>query len=188
MSRRPCTRPPSRRAAPVSPVSSSMVNSSSSGPCGNAVSPITASIAATPMPLSDPRVVPAAVRYSPCISGTMASVAKSNATSAFFSCTMSRWDWRTVMPAPSWPVVAGLRTTRLPAASAWWARPRRSADATMWPRMRPSSFDARGIVRMVSKCRHRAVGSRSLTKVMASPRRSWSCRIRYPTLPGAAER
>ena len=82
---RPCTSPPSSRAAPVSPVSSSIVNSSSSGPCGNAVSPITASMAATPMPLSDPSVVPVAVRYSPCTCGTMASAAKSNAMSAFFS-------------------------------------------------------------------------------------------------------
>ena len=118
MSRRPCTSPPSRRAAPVSPVSSSIVNNSSSGPWGKAVSSITASIAATPTPLSEPRVVPAAVRYSPCICGTMASVAKSNATSAFFSCTMSRWLCKMVMSAPSCPGVAGLRTTRLPTASA----------------------------------------------------------------------
>ena len=62
MSRRPVSRPASSCAAPVSPVSSSIVNSSSSGPWARSVASRTASIAATPIPLSDPRVVPVAFR------------------------------------------------------------------------------------------------------------------------------
>ena len=46
-------------------------------------------MAATPIPLSDPNVVPSAVRYGPSWTGRMASVAKSNSTSEFFSFTMS---------------------------------------------------------------------------------------------------
>ena len=55
----------------------------SSGPWVRSVASMTASIAATPMPLSEPRVVPVAVMYSPCRCGTIASVPKSNGTSLF---------------------------------------------------------------------------------------------------------
>ena len=51
--------------APVSPVSSSMVKRNSSGPCATSSLSITASAAATPTPLSAPRVVPSAFSQSP---------------------------------------------------------------------------------------------------------------------------
>ena len=47
------------------PVSSVAVKSASSGPCFNVLSSSTARIAAAPMPLSAPNVVPSAVTQSP---------------------------------------------------------------------------------------------------------------------------
>ena len=55
----------SRLKAPVIPVSSSIVNSASTGPCSISFDSSTAIAAATPIPLSAPRVVPFAVTHSP---------------------------------------------------------------------------------------------------------------------------
>ena len=51
--------------APAMPVSSVAVKSASSGPCSNVSSSNTARIAAAPIPLSAPSVVPSAVTQSP---------------------------------------------------------------------------------------------------------------------------
>ncbi len=63
--------------APVSPLSSSMVKSSSRGPCATSSASISASMAATPIPLSAPSVVPCAVSHSPSRSGRIGSFEKS---------------------------------------------------------------------------------------------------------------
>ena len=62
MSCRPLSISPDSSAAPVSPVSSSIVNSSSSGPCTSSLDSRIASMVATPIPLSEPSVVPVALR------------------------------------------------------------------------------------------------------------------------------
>ena len=110
-----------------------------------------ASIAATPIPLSEPSVVPSAVRYSPSITGRIASLSKSNSVPLFFSWTMSRCDWSTIVGALSRPGVPGLRTTTFPTSSTWWSSPAFSAIARTWARACSSFFEPRGMVRIVSK-------------------------------------
>jgi len=61
----PCSSPFSRPFAPSMPVSSVAVNRASSGPCFSVRSSSTARIAATPIPLSAPSVVPSAVTQPP---------------------------------------------------------------------------------------------------------------------------
>ena len=168
-SRRPWRRLASSCAAPVRPVSSSIVNSNSSGPWIRSVASMIASMVATPIPLSEPRVVPDAVRYSPSRRGLIVSWVKSWSTSEFFSLTMSRCDWRIVAGEFSRPAVPGLRTTTFPAASTTADSPHPSATVITCCRIRSSLLEPRGIVRMVSKCCQRAVGSSVATNVMDSP-------------------
>src|SRR6185369_9877079 len=65
-------------AAPVKPVSSSMVKTNSSGPCEMSVLSITASADATPIPLSAPSVVPSALSHSPSRQTLIVPLQKSN--------------------------------------------------------------------------------------------------------------
>ena len=60
--------PSFKAKAPVNPVSSSTVKRHSSGPCSMLSSANMAKAAATPMPLSAPKVVPLAFIHSPSIS------------------------------------------------------------------------------------------------------------------------
>ena len=127
---RPSRNPGCISKAPVRPVSSSMVHSTSNGPWTTSVDSTIARAVATPMPLSAPNVVPWAYRRSPRRSGLMGSVEKSWVTSAFFSQTMSRWPWSTTAGALSRPAVPPFRTKTLPAASRLCSRPRLSATPT----------------------------------------------------------
>ena len=70
--------------APVIPVSSSIVNRPSIGPCCRSSDSRTLIAAATPIPLSAPRVVPSAVTQPSSIKGSIGSVSKSNILSLFF--------------------------------------------------------------------------------------------------------
>jgi len=85
------TKPGSRWWAPVRPVSSSMVKSSSRGPCLMLASSMMARLVATAMPLSAPSVVPLAISVLPRRTRSIGSFEKSCFLSAFFSQTMSRW-------------------------------------------------------------------------------------------------
>ena len=81
--------PAFRPSAPVIPVSSSIVNNASRGGCGMSLLSSVANIVATPMPLSDPKVVPSARTQSPSTYIFIPCVIKSNVVSLFFWHTMS---------------------------------------------------------------------------------------------------
>src|SRR5271157_3372669 len=85
--------PPGNWQAPVRPLSSSIVNTNSSGPWATVSLSMTASAAATPTPSSAPRVVPSALSQSPSTTRRMGSVSKLWTVPSFFSQTMSRWPW-----------------------------------------------------------------------------------------------
>ena len=86
----PSKTPPSKPIAPVIPVSSSMVNNASIFGCTISLDDKTAIIAATPKPLSAPKVVPAALIQSPSTNILIPSLSKSKMVSEFFWCTMSK--------------------------------------------------------------------------------------------------
>ncbi len=113
----PCSSPSGRSLAPYMPVSSSAVMSASMGPCLRLLSSMTAMMAATPSPLSAPRVVPRAFTHSPSIHGSMGSVSKLCVDSGVFCGTMSMCACSMMPLRPSMPGVAGLRMCMLPAGS-----------------------------------------------------------------------
>ena len=81
----------------MSPTSSSTVKRSSSGPWTASFESMSESAAASPMPLSEPSVVPFALSHSPWNSSWIGSFEKSCATSEFFSPTMSMCPWSTIV-------------------------------------------------------------------------------------------
>ena len=111
------SKPPGNSAAPVNPLSSSMVKTNSRGPWAMSSLSITASAAETPMPLSEPSVVPSAFSQSPSRTMWMGSVSKLCGVPSFFSHTISRWPCNSAMGALSRPGRAGLRMTVLPTLS-----------------------------------------------------------------------
>ena len=137
-----------------------MVNRNSSGPWERSLASITASAAATPMPLSAPSVVPSAWTQSPSSTGVIGSFSKSCFLPSFFSHTMSRWPCRIVGLADSRPLVAALLTMTLPAASCRADSPMRLASARTKAAAAFSFLDPRGIALSARKCFHRAFGSR----------------------------
>ena len=74
-----------RFKAPVIPVSSSIVNKASIFGCEISLLSKTAIIAATPKPLSAPKVVPLALTQSPSTYILIPEFKKSNSTPLFFS-------------------------------------------------------------------------------------------------------
>ena len=98
----PFTVPGFNPNAPNIPVSSSLVMRASNGPCFRSLASSTAMMAATPSPLSAPRVVPFAFTQSPSIYVSMGSFSKSF----------------------SMPGVAGLRIITLPASSTKDSKPK----------------------------------------------------------------
>ena len=145
-------KPGSRRCAPVRPVSSSIVKSISSGPCSSERSSATASAAATPMPLSAPRVVPLARSTLPSRTSSIGSFVKSCTLSAFFSQTMSRCAWRQTLAARSFPAVAGFSTRTFPAASWRASRPSCRAVSSTYCAAAASFFEPRGMRESAAKC------------------------------------
>ena len=113
----PLSSPSGRPLAPNIPVSSSAVISPSTGPCFRSLASMTAMMAATPSPLSEPRVVPLAFTQSPSIYVSMGSVTKLCVLSLLFCGTMSMCACKIMPLRFSMPGVAGLRMTMLPAAS-----------------------------------------------------------------------
>ncbi|CDD14487.1 uncharacterized protein BN675_02843 [Parabacteroides merdae CAG:48] len=109
--------PFSSALAPVSPVSSSTVKRHSIGPCSISSDARIASSAATPMPLSAPRVVPLARSQFPSTIVSIGSWSKSCAVPLFFSQTISMWDCKTTVGRFSLPGVADLDIRMLPTAS-----------------------------------------------------------------------
>src|SRR5258708_6526798 len=144
---RPVTSAPSNFLAPVSPVSSSTVNSSSSGPCASSGSSAAAIEDATPSPLSAPSVVvcPALPTQSPRRSQRIGSRDQSCAWPSAAPATMSTWLCSTTVGADSSPGEAGTRTTRLPAASAAHDQPRPSKPSRRAAITRASPPEGRGI-------------------------------------------
>ena len=157
---RPLTILGSRPVAPVSAVSSSMVNSSSSGPCTTDGSSAEAMAAATPMPLSAPSVVFLEVTHSPSMTAGIGSLSKSKVKSLFFSATMSRWPCRMTIGAFSWPLDAGTATHTLPTESSRTSKPRPVAQLFTWARTRSSLPDGRGMAQRSAKCPQSDFGSR----------------------------
>ena len=113
---------------PYMQVSSSAVMSASSGPCTSSLLSITAMMAATPMPSSDPSVVSLAFSHSPSTHVSMGSVSKLWLLSSVFCGTMSMWACSTAVLWPSIPLVAGLRMTMFSALSLKASMPRSAAQ------------------------------------------------------------
>ena len=140
----PSSIPPFRPRAPSMPVSSVAVISASNGPCTTSSDSITAKIAATPIPLSAPSVVPSALTHSPSTRTSMGSFVKSNRLSPFFCGTMSMCACRMIPLRDSMPGVAGLRRITFPASSTVQAMPCVRASATRYARIASSCRDGRG--------------------------------------------
>ena len=113
----PCRVSAERLFTPYMHVSSSAVIRASSGPCSRSPLSITAIMAATPIPSSEPSVVPLARTHSPSIHVSMGSVSKLCVLSSVFCGTMSMCACRTAVLRFLRPDVAGLRITMLPAPS-----------------------------------------------------------------------
>ena len=92
--RRPRSREKSSAAAPSIPISSSAVNTHSSGGCGSASSSSSASSIAAAAPLSAPRVLPSAQTVSPSVASRGPSCRMSRSQPCSTSQTMSMWPCR----------------------------------------------------------------------------------------------
>ena len=110
-------------SAPYIPVSSSVVKSASSGGCAAVSSSKTASIMATAMPSSAPKVVPSAESISPMSTRRKPSFLKSIAQSAVFSHTISRCPCKITVGWFSYPAVAAFLIITLLSASFLYSRP-----------------------------------------------------------------
>ena len=93
--------------------------------CGISVLSKTAIIAATPKPLSAPKVVPLARTQSPSTYISMPWVSKSKTVSLFFWCTISKWPCNTMGLRFSIPGVAGLRMITFRISSSKVSNPKR---------------------------------------------------------------
>ena len=113
----PWSMPGLRALAPVMPVSSSMVTSTSRGPCLSSPDSSTERAIETPTPLSAPSVVPQAFTHSPSTRVSIGSFSKSCSTSEFFCGTMSICPWRITPLRFSMPGVAGFLIIILPISS-----------------------------------------------------------------------
>ena len=113
----PSSSPSGRALAPTMDVSSSAVMSALIGPCTSVLSSMTAIMAATPIPLSAPRVVSVAYSQSPSIRVTIGSFTKSWFEAGVFCGTMSICACRITPLRFSIPGVAGFFITTLPAGS-----------------------------------------------------------------------
>ena len=151
--------PASRPLAPSMPVSSVAVKSASMGPCSTSVEARMAMVAATPMPLSAPRVVPLAFTQSPSTMVSMGSFSKSWALSLFFCGTMSRWPCRITPLRFSIPGVAGFRMMIFPASSRMVSKPRPLPNCSTWSRIISSWLEGRGICVSPWKKFHSGAGS-----------------------------
>ena len=141
----PCRNPPFNPKAPVMPVSSSMVNRASMAGWGMSLESKMAKMAATPIPLSAPSVVPSARTQSPSTYILMPCVSKSKSVSAFFWHTMSRWLCNTMCRLPSMPGVAGLRIKTFPTSSVWVSNPQFLPKSMTQLRTSSSFFEGRGM-------------------------------------------
>ena len=112
-------------------------------------------MAATPMPLSPPRVVPSPRIQSPSRTSLTGSVRKSCSVLLSFSHTMSRWAWRITAGPGALP---GLYTTTLPAPSATQRSPVRAAAPSTYSLILSSCFDSLGIAEISRKNLHTASG------------------------------
>ena len=119
----PFTKPCSKPKAPTMPVSSSIVNKASIGPCFSSLLSSTAMAAATPMPLSAPSVVPFAFTQSPSIMVSIGSVSNVCFLSLFFCGTISTCACKITGVRFSMPGVAGLRIKILPVLSTRVSKP-----------------------------------------------------------------
>src|SRR5512143_174839 len=166
---------PASPPAPVSPVSSSIVNRNSRGPWTRDLSSMMARLVATAMPLSAPRVVPFAIRKLPFRTSSIGSFEKSWTLSLFFSQTMSRWPCRQRLRTFSFPGDALLRTTTLPSLSAFACSPRRLAVSRMYLVIFSSCFEHRGIRAISAKYFHTSGGFRpSIALDIANSLRGWA--------------
>ena len=156
--------------APVSPVSSSTVNSPSIAPSLRSLSLRIARVIATPIPLSAPRVVPLAVSLSPSIVSGMGSFEKSCDTSLFFSHTMSMWLCRTIVGRSSIPGLAGLLMTTFSTLSVSYLRLCFLAKSMRYSLIFPSCFEQRGILLIASNSSQISWGLRfSVTVIIFLP-------------------
>ena len=103
--------------APVIPVSSSIVNKASIAGCLMVFEANTLIIAATPIPLSAPNVVPSARTQSPSTIILIPSVSKLKLVSEFFWCTISKCDCNTTVLRFSMPFEAGFLIITFPTGS-----------------------------------------------------------------------
>ena len=126
----PCSSPSGSPLAPNIPVSSSAVIRASIGPCFKSLASITAMMAATPSPLSAPKVVLFAFTHSPSIHGSIGSVSKLCLLSGVFCGTMSICACRMIPLRFSIPGVAALRISTLPAGSTHASTPAFLAKST----------------------------------------------------------
>ena len=134
------------------PVSSSIVKNASNAGWAIVVLERTAMIAATPMPLSAPKVVPFAFTQSASMNISMPCCSKSKTVLAFFWCTMSRCDCKITVWRLSIPEVAGFLIMTFPALSTSVSRPRPSPKAFMKAMIRASFLEGRGTALSAAKC------------------------------------
>ena len=120
----PVNWPGFKPSAPVIPVSSSMVKSASIAGWAMSLLSKILIMAATPSPLSAPKVVPLAFTQSPSTYISIPCVSKSKSTSLFFWQTMSRWDCKTTVWRFSIPAVAGFLMITFPTSSTEVGKPR----------------------------------------------------------------
>ena len=167
-SSRPATSDASRFLAPSSPCSSDTVKSSSSGPCATSVSSATASAAATPMPLSAPRVVPFATTQSPSTTTSSRPSRGSYGLSGSRSHTMSRCAWRTTVGPRSRPAELGTCTTTLPSSSTADSKRRSAAQRRTCSRASASCFGGRAISVSSEKRAQTPAGSRPVNALISA--------------------
>ena len=113
----PSNSPSGKSLAPNIPVSSSAVMRPSIGPCFKFLSSMTAKMAATPIPLSAPRVVFFAFTHSPSIQVSIGSVSKLCLLSGAFCGTMSMCACKITVFLFSMPAEAGFFITTFLASS-----------------------------------------------------------------------
>ena len=111
-------------AAPRRPTSSFTVNMHSRGGHLSESSSSSASMIATAIPSSPPRVVPSALSHTPSVTRVIGWVSMSRSRCSSFSQTMSTWPCRATGSASSKPAEPGREMIRFPSSSLIYSKPR----------------------------------------------------------------
>src|SRR6056300_854 len=126
----------------------------------------TAIIKATPIPLSEPNVVPCAFTQSPSTTILIPSLSKSKMVSLFFWCTISRCACKTTGVLFSIPADAGFLINTLPIWSTSVGRLKLWPKSTMNWITRSSFFEGRGTAFKSAKWFQTALGAKALTSLL----------------------